>query len=243
MPTESRNWNELDDSDSESNPISPVPPTTPDAPSSISLPTPRLNQEDAVAEDAVAEDAVAEDAVAEDAVAEDAVAEDTTTEVAFEGTNKEEPMTYDEFVRKMNLVETFSPDASVLAELSTYNRESVDTFTDAVDQEVERQIQLNQLLTASATHVKEQIEYMRRFTEENGPIVVDQLSRLKEVGSRLQEVVSENHMLEHSNKEIMSLHDDSKLTTVANDMRAIQTEKKRILEYLNSVGIVLPDFI
>ncbi len=148
--------------------------------------------------------------------------------------------TYEMFVNNMELIqEAAPPDASVVSQMAGYNRAFVSNLTKSLENEVVVQTKRNQLLKTEGEVAATHLAHISRFVEENADIVEDQLCRLREVASKLKGLVTENTRLEEENRDMLALHNDSKLVAIANNMRAIVSEKNDILEYLRAAGVVL----
>ena len=82
------------------------------------------------------------------------------------------------------------PEADLMEQLASYNKEDMKMFIDSMKQELNEQQQLNAVLHSE--NIQTDIEYLNAFLEENMEDMMNQVDELKSVKADLEAVVKDN---------------------------------------------------
>jgi hypothetical protein len=128
------------------------------------------------------------------------------------------------------------PEADLMEQLASYNKEDMKMFIDSMKQELHEQQQLNAVLHSE--NIQTDIEYLNAFLEENMEDMMNQVDDLKSVKADLEAVVKDNKEMKAKEEDLQSLMDSEECNRVAEKLRDLKGMKQALKSFLVQQGIV-----
>ncbi len=144
-----------------------------------------------------------------------------------------------DFSQQMDLISNRS--TNIIDQLPAYNPEDTQSFLNNLKTEYEQQKTLNTML--SNKDLKEQISKMKDFTKNNTEKIDKQLTEIKDISFKLQEIVTKNQEMKEQSKEIKEIAQSQEYNDIAKKLREIKAEKENIKNFLKNSGIIAPPLI
>lgn len=135
----------------------------------------------------------------------------------------------------LNTMELIEPTSNILDQLPSYNSESLDNYVAYLERELQEQKGLNTILKDE--DYEKNVDKINTFIKTNAINVDEQLNKLEKLIPDLKNVIKENHELEQSKKEYVSLLESPEAKRIANQMRKIKKLKKDIKFFLQEQGL------
>lgn len=128
------------------------------------------------------------------------------------------------------------PEADLMEQLASYNKEDMKMFIDSMKQELNEQQQLNAVLHSE--NIQTDIEYLNTFLEENMEDMMNQVDELKSVKAELEAVVKDNKEMKAKEEDLQSLMDSEECHRVAEKLRDLKGMKLALKSFLVQQGII-----
>lgn len=128
------------------------------------------------------------------------------------------------------------PEADLMEQLASYNKEDMKMFIDSMKQELGEQQQLNAVLHSE--NIQTDIEYLNAFLEENMEDMMNQVDELKSVKSDLEAVIKDNKEMKAKEEDLQSLMDSEECHKIAEKLRDLKGMKQALKSFLVQQGIV-----
>lgn len=145
----------------------------------------------------------------------------------------------DDFSQQMDLISNRS--TNIIDQLPAYNPEDTQSFLNNLKTEYEQQKTLNNMLNNK--DLKEQLSKMKDFTKNNTEKIDKQLTEIKDISFKLQEIVTKNQEMKEQSQEIKEMAQSSEYNDIAKKLREIKAEKENIKNFLKNSGIIAPPLI
>lgn len=144
-----------------------------------------------------------------------------------------------DFSQQMDLISNRS--TNIIDQLPAYNPEDTQSFLNNLKTEYEQQKTLNNMLNNK--DLKEQLSKMKDFTKNNTEKIDKQLTEIKDISFKLQEIVTKNQEMKEQSQEIKEMAQSSEYNDIAKKLREIKAEKENIKNFLKNSGIIAPPLI
>lgn len=144
-----------------------------------------------------------------------------------------------DFSQQMDLISNRS--TNIIDQLPAYNPEDTQSFLNNLKTEYEQQKTLNNMLNNK--DLKEQLSKMKDFTKNNTEKIDKQLTEIKDISFKLQEIVTKNQEMKEQSQEIKEMAQSSEYNDIAKKLRDIKAEKENIKNFLKNSGIIAPPLI
>lgn len=128
------------------------------------------------------------------------------------------------------------PEADLMEQLASYNKEDMKMFIDSMKQELNEQQQLNAVLHSE--NIQTDIEYLNAFLEENMEDMMNQVDELKSVKADLEAVIKDNKEMNAKEEDLQSLMDSEECRKIAEKLRDLKGMKQALKSFLVQQGIV-----
>ena len=139
----------------------------------------------------------------------------------------------DDFTNQLTKLDN---DSSIINQLPAYNLKDTDYFIHNLQSELDQQNTLNMILDNK--NFDKQIHKIKKFIDDNSSKIDSQLDNLKNISSKLQEVVSNNQQLQQNKVDLKDLLSSPEYISIANKLREIKSEKEKIKHFLQKNGII-----
>jgi methyl-accepting chemotaxis protein len=144
-----------------------------------------------------------------------------------------------DFSQQMDLISNHS--TNIVDQLPAYNPEDTQSFLNNLKTEYEQQKTLNAMLNNK--DLKKQISKMKDFTKNNTEKIDKQLTEIKDISLKLQEIVTKNQEMKEQSQEIKEMAQSQEYNDIAKKLREIKAEKENIKIFLTNSGIIAPPLI
>ena len=91
--------------------------------------------------------------------------------------------------------------------------------------------------------LKEQISKMKDFTKNNTEKIDKQLTEIKDISLKLQQIVTKNQEMKEQSQEIKDIAQSPEYNDIARKLIEIKAEKENIKNFLKNSGIIAPPLI
>ena len=144
-----------------------------------------------------------------------------------------------DFSQQIDLISNRS--TNIIDQLPAYNPEDTQSFLNNLKTEYEQQKTLNTMLNNK--DLKEQISKMKDFTKNNTEKIDKQLTEIKDISLKLQQIVTKNQEMKEQSQEIKDIAQSPEYNDIARKLREIKAEKENIKNFLKNSGIIAPPLI
>ena len=124
------------------------------------------------------------------------------------------------------------PKADIMDQIASYSQQEIENFYYMLKDEFESQEKLNKVLKEK--NIDDNLESVKKFIARNSSEIDYQLERLKEITSKLKNIVSENEKLKN---EYDSVINSNECIQVSEKLKEIKKIKQEINFFLNKAGI------
>ena len=124
------------------------------------------------------------------------------------------------------------PKTDIMDQIASYSQQEIENFYYMLKDEHESQEKLNKVLKEK--NIDDNLKSVKNFVARNSSEIDYQLERLKEITSKLKNIVSENETLKN---EYDSVINSDECIQVSEKLKEIKKIKQEINSFLNKSGI------
>tara|TARA_E500000178_G_C16852855_1_gene675990 strand:+ start:169 stop:561 length:393 start_codon:yes stop_codon:yes gene_type:complete len=124
------------------------------------------------------------------------------------------------------------PKTDIMDQIASYSQQEIENFYYMLKDEHESQEKLNKVLKGK--NIDDNLKSVKNFVARNSSEIDYQLERLKEITSKLKNIISENETLKN---EYDSVINSDECIQVSEKLKEIKKIKQEINSFLNKAGI------
>ena len=124
------------------------------------------------------------------------------------------------------------PKIDIMDQIASYSQQEIENFYYMLKDEHESQEKLNKVLKEK--NIDDNLKSVKNFVARNSSEIDYQLERLKEITSKLKNIISENEKLKN---EYDSVINSDECIQVSEKLKEIKKIKQEINSFLNKAGI------